>query len=112
MITEDEKESEILNNHFIDAVKNLDIENFCNVNPEEIQSGDVSAKIDSILENYKLHPSIVMIKNKVKIDKKFSFEDTNEDMMYEAVKYLNPKKVSDIPVKMLIGTNDIISLHK
>ena len=109
MITNDEKVSEILNNHFIDAVKNLDIENFCNVNPEEIQSGDVSAKIDSILENYKLHPSIVMIKNKVKIDKKFSFEDTNEDMMYEAVKYLNPKKVSDIPVKCLLAQMTSVS---
>ena len=52
-----------------------------------------------------------MIKNKVKIEETFSFDDTDQDGMYLAVKSLNPKKVSDIPVKMLIGTNDIISKY-
>ena len=91
MITNQDKVSEIMNNYFIDAVQNLDIDKFCCVDSEEIQSGNIDAQIDSILKNYKLHPSIVMIKNKVKIEEKFSFIDTDQDRMYEAIKSLNTK---------------------
>ena len=69
VITDDQRVADILNDYFIDAVKNLDIEKFycedvvvdSNESPEE--------KIERILMQYRSHPSIVMIKNKVKIEK-------------------------------------------
>ena len=97
-----------MNNYFIEAVQNLDIEEF-NCDTEHDTQLDV---IDDILEKYKLHPSILKIKANVKTEIKFKFRDTTVDEIYLQIKVLDPKKScmeNDIPLKILIEINDIAS---
>ena len=112
VVIEKEKVAEILNNYFIEAVQNLEIEKFASESVQEIQSENIDEVIKNIIERYKSHPSIVKIKENVKIEQKFRFEDTTEKETYTKIKTLDPKKAfmeNDIPPKILIGTNDIIS---
>ena len=110
-ITDNGEVAEILNSYFIEAVENLEIERF---NPSEkiVQSDDTDDVINSIIKKYESHPSILKIKENVKVENKFEFKDITEDDMYSKIRSLDPKKASienDIPAKILIGTNDIIS---
>ena len=85
---------------------------FVSGSDSEVQSENTDEVIENILEKYKTHPSILKIKENVKVEKKFKFNDTTEDDIYSKIKSLNPKKAcmeNDIPAKVLIGTNDIIS---
>ena len=111
VVTDEQKVAELLNDYFIDAVQNLEIDTFYRKeiveDPEESQND----KISRILKQYESHPSIVMIKNKIKITKKFKFEDINEDDMFKRIASLDPKKATnanDIPKDVLLGTNDIV----
>ena len=110
--TDNTEVAEILNNYFIEAVQNLEIERFVpddddlTFYPEKID--DV---IDVIVEKYKSHPSILKIKENVQLETKFEFRDTTEDDIFTRIKTLDPKKASiknDIPVKVLLGSNDIV----
>ena len=92
IISEEGKVAEILNNYYVDAVPNLGIEKSYVENVPERQGGKLEDKIDSILDQYKSHPSIVMIKNKVKVTSKFKFKDTNADSMYRKIISLDSKK--------------------
>ena len=111
IISDEQKVAEILNDYFIDAVQNLDIEKFYCIEDDK-NDGNLSPeeKIDQILKRYEFHPSIVMIKSKVNITQKFKFENIDKDQMYEKIKSLDPKKGSseDIPTDILIGSNDIV----
>ena len=111
-VTSDKTEvAEILNNYFIDAVQNLEIEKF-NLDNNLIGFNNIDEKIDDIIEKYQSHPSILKIKENVKLDTKFKFSDITEDEVYSEIRALNIKKASmenDIPAKILIGTNDIVS---
>ena len=111
IISDEQKVAEILNDYFIDAVQNLDIEKFYCIEDDK-NDGNLSPeeKIDRILKRYEFHPSIVMIKSKVNITQKFKFENIDKDQMYEKIKSLDPKKGSseDIPTDILIGSNDIV----
>ena len=52
------------------------------------------------------------IKENIVVDNKFKFDAATEDEIYSKLKSLDPKKAymeRDIPAKVLIGTNDIIS---
>ena len=115
LITDKTEVAEILNNYFIEAVSNLEIEKFYNEKDEaENTPKGIDEVIDSILDKYKTHPSILKIKENVTVDKKFKFTETTEDETYSKVKSLDTKKAStenDIPATMLIGTNDIISKY-
>ena len=110
--------AEILNNYFIEAVQNLEIEKFFSEGENNLESENESQTKDSrdvinnIIDKYKLHPSILLIKENVNIENSFKFSDSTEDEIYSKIKRLNPKKASmenDIPAKTLIGCNDIIS---
>ena len=114
ILTSDSNEvAEKLNNYFIDAVENLEIEQF--ISEENIEpSEDADEHINNVIEKYKSHPSILKIKENVKFETKFEFNDINEDKIYDRVKTLDPKKASiqnDIPTKILIGSNDIVSSY-
>ena len=53
-----------------------------------------------------------MIKDKVKVDKKFSFREATTDEIYSHIKRLDPKTATvkdDISIKHMLGCNDIIS---
>ena len=99
-----------LSNYFIEAVQNIETEKFNFGGEQEIQTESTDEVIEKILEKYKTHPSILKIKENVKVENKFKFNDTTEDDIYSKIKSLNPKKTcmeNDIPAKTLIGSNDI-----
>ena len=67
-------------------------------------------KIDVILESYKSHPSIVMIK--VNVTTKFKFKDTTADEMYRKMILLDSKKATPdghVSVELLKCIGDIIA---
>ena len=114
VVTEKNEVAEILNNYFIEAVQKLDIEKFTYEGKHESHSENIDDLIDKIISKYKLHPSILKIKEHIEVKNKFKFEDTTEDEIFLKIKSLDPKKAcmqNDIPAKTLIGTNDIISNH-
>ena len=111
IISEEGKVAEILNNYYVDAVPNLGIEKSYVENVPERKGEKLEDKIDSILNQYKSHPSIVMINNKVKVTSKFKFRDTNADEMYRRIISLDSKKAvpaGDVSVDVLKCTADII----
>ena len=93
LITDNVKVAETLNNYFIEAVQNLDIEKCDLEEVEEITSENTDKIIESILGKYKTHPSVLMIKKNVKVEQMFTFEDTTEDEIYTRIKSLDPKKL-------------------
>ena len=122
IVTTDKTEvAEILNNYFVEAVQNLEIEKFSSdidysleesKNETEILSKPDA--IDSIIDKYKLHPSILLIKENVKFENGFNFKNCTEDEIYSKIQKIDPKKAcmeNDIPAKILIGCNDIVSSH-
>ena len=107
--TSDKKEvAEKLNNFFIDAVDNLDIE------PYLPDHNPPTENIQDIIIKYENHPSIKKIKENMKDENKFSFKDTTSQDFETQIQNLDTKKSmleNDIPSKMLVKTNDIISNH-
>ena len=101
----------IRDSYYVDAVPNLGIEKSYVEKVPERQGGKLEDKIDYILDQYKSHPSIVMIKNKVKVTSKFKFRDTNADEMYRKMISLYSKKAvpeGDVSLNVLKCTADII----
>ena len=97
-------------------MQNLEIEKFSD-DENEIQCSDMEVSddvINNIIEKYKLHPSILKIRENVKVENKFEFTDITEDEIYSKINSLDPKKActeNDIPIKVLLGTNDIVSSY-
>ena len=111
ILSDSEQVAEILNNYFIESVKNLEIQHFCEDGVQDGESENIEV-IKNIIDKYKSHPSIVKIKENVTIISKFQFQDTTEDEIYKKINSLDTKKAckeGDIPAKMLKGTNDIVS---
>ena len=117
IISKDREVAEKLNSFFIDAVKNLEIEPFVEIDSEnvdttqETDTEDIS-DIDNILRRYKDHPSIQKIRENVRIEDEFKFMDSTADDFYSEIRNLDQKKAgveNDIPVKILMGSNDIAS---
>ena len=107
IVSDKKKVAEILNNYFMDSVENLEVERFL---PDTVDEN--LDDIDKIVRQFQNHPSIVKIKENMKVDKTFEFKDINEDKMFKIIKSLDEKKASmkgDIPTKMLLATNDIIT---
>ena len=69
--------------------------------------------IDDIIQRYELHPSIVMIKNKVNLSGTFKFKPISQEKMHKMIMALDPKKGSndDIPVKILKATSTLSSRY-
>jgi exonuclease III len=94
IISDDQKVAEILNNNFVDAVENLKIEKSV-VKEKSINQGlNMQQKIDAILDDYKSHPSIVMINHKLRVTTKFKFQKTTAEKMYDRILALNSKKAT------------------
>ena len=125
VISEKREVAEKLNNYFIEAVANLDIEqftsNFNDVVSEHyditlVNNGNnehiIDLNIDNIVKRYQSHPSIKKIKENLKLDSKFEFCDVTTDEIYKEINALDPKKASvenDIPCKLLKESNGLVS---
>ena len=104
IISKNEEVAEKLNNFFIKAVENLEIEPFADNDTE-------TEDIDDIIRKYLTHPSILKIKEHVNIEHKFTFSKTTSNDMITEIGKLDPGKActeNDIPTKILIESQDIV----
>ena len=68
--------------------------------------------IANIIVKFKNHPSILTIKEKVKIEKRFSFRPVDESVICDKIDSLDKRKpttYNNIPTKILVDNKDIIS---
>ena len=107
IISDEHKVAETLNCYFINAVQNLNIEKFYTIEDRNENNKSPDDEIDDILKRYKLHPSVIMIKSKVKVTKTFKFEAIDKEKMHKMIMSLNSKKGSndDIPPDILKSTS-------
>ena len=108
MISDKKEVAEILNNHFMDSVENLEVERYLPNIAIDANLDD----IDRIVSQFKDHPSILRIKENVEIKQTFKFKDIDEDKMFKIISSLDPKKAcmkGDLPTKILLATNDILT---
>ena len=96
IISDNKKTTEIFNDHFTNIVKKLNIPdiNFKNqsVNPSIISTDP----IDSIIQTYDKHPSILKIRGYIDQTKIFSFHKVNITQMEMEINQLNPKKAPGV----------------
>ena len=111
VISNEQEVAESLNSYFINAVQNLEIEKFYTVEDSSNNIETSDDDIDEVIKRYKLHPSVVMIKNKVEITEKFKFQSINNEKMHEIIMSLDPNKGSndDIPPKILKASSVLTS---
>ena len=73
--TKEEEVAEKLNNFFIDAVGNLEIESFTTIKTND----ESSENIQEIVKMYASHPSALKIKENLKIVEQFNFNNISSD---------------------------------
>ena len=100
--------AEKLNNFFIDAVDNLNIEHFLPKNNEDT----INKNTGNITGSYISHPSILKIKEHINVKNMFSFDNITALDIQKAILELIPKsssKEDDIPVNIILETKELIS---
>ena len=108
IISEDAEVAKQFNNYFSNVVSKLNIKGFETdfiFNPE-------NDTISNIIKKYNSHPSILKIKENVKIETKFHFENISESEIRKKIALLNKKKpttFNNIPTRILVENSDIIS---
>ena len=107
LIQNDDKVAETLNTFFKNAVSTLDInENSYIVNNE---SSTILDPVERDIKNYEIHPSMLLIKNKIRNQKSFKFEAISVSDIGKEIKTINPKKPTpsgNIPAKILKLTSN------
>ena len=117
VISDKAEVAEKLNTFFIEVVENLEIEEFLpdnNDDHESVMPQKVEERIDFIIKKYDSHPSILKIKENVKLEERFNFCDVTQAGIQKEINALNLKKASvenDIPAKLLKENSDILSPH-
>ena len=97
--------AEKLNNFFIESIENLDIEPYTE---EIINETNNIIIVKKIVRKFSHHPSILRIKDYVKITHKFSFKTTLDHEFQTQINTLDPKKAAvenDIPAKIIMETS-------
>ena len=97
IISENNKIAKTFNTYFESVTDSLNLFEWIG---ESINSND---KIEKILFKFSKHPSTLKIKQKVKINRKFSFQSVSEDTVKNVVKSLPSDKATagEIPVDIL-----------
>ena len=115
VICDDKEIAETFNNFFGRTVKSLGIvENKFLLNKNHKNNGlySVKERIDDTISMFETHPSIISIKNTVKVDGLFSFTTISVEDMEKEIQNLNPKKAGtfmDIPTKQLKEVSSVVS---
>ena len=107
VISDDKVIAECLNSHFVNITDSLGLD------PSFKDDGiDVSLenKVDIATEKYKNHPSIVAIKSKVQIEKKFEFSNVNSLNVMIKIEALDNSKSNsgNIPTKIIQEAKEVI----
>ena len=109
--SEDKSNAEILNSFFSNAVKNLKIPEFNDINP--LAENIPHPAFKAILK-YKNHSSIMAIKNARRNGLGFYFGEVSVGDICKELRRLNPRKAAqntDIPIKILKENADIFSSY-
>ena len=109
IISNDREVADTFNLYFTSVVKNLDIEGFKTYDYSYVPE---IGYISNIIEKFKHHPSIIRIKEKVKIDESFHFSPVNESVINHTIESLDirkPTTYNNIPTSILVDNKDIIS---
>ena len=94
VISENSAVAEKLNNYFIDVIENLEIEHYNEIMDNEyIGSNNERKEIETIITKYKNHPSILKIKDNIKITEKFTFSKPTSNELDVHLISLDPKKL-------------------
>ena len=99
--SEDKSNAEIPNSFFSNAVKNLKIPEFNDINT---LAENIPHPVFKAIPKYKNHPSIIAIKNARRNGLGFYFSEVSVDDICKELKRLNPRKAAqntDIPIKIL-----------
>ena len=111
IFSEEKQVAENLNSFFINTVKNLNIGGYNGTN-DFIEHEGVSP-IVKLKHKFKNHPSILKIKEKIKItsNDSFSFDIMDINDVKDKINTLNEKSCSpnDIPAKILKASCDVVS---
>ena len=92
LIQNDDKIAETLNTFFKNALSSLDInENSYIVNNE---SNTVLDPVERAIKKYEIHPSILLVKNKIGNEKFFKFEAISVSDIEKEIKTISAKKVT------------------
>ena len=107
LIQNDQKMANELNTFFKDTVSNLEM----NENPNIINqvSDDILGPVEKCINKNKFHPSILLIKNRIKIQNLFLFHALERNNMMRELLKNHPKKVTagnSIPSKTLKPSAD------
>ena len=100
IISENKEIAEIMNDYFVNITKELNIpeETLCDVDSL------IRDPIDTIIQTYSEHPSILKIKESVNFSKNFRFDELNQSQIEDEILSLNSKKATgadSIPPKIL-----------
>ena len=112
IVSDREEIANTLNNFFVEAVANLEIESYRPAVTNNVENETNVDHIDNIIKKYELHPSILKIKENIISDHTFSFMDVTTIDFQNEISQLDPKKAGlddDIPVKILKMSSDINS---
>ena len=104
VISDDQSIANKFSNFYASVVENLGIEN------ENMKLNDED--IETVVENFKNHPSILKIKEHYNSDSKFSFSPVNVTDVLKEIDALDASKAHqerDIPVKILKKNRDIFA---
>ena len=110
IFSNNEEVAKKLNDFFIHAVEDLNIEKFC----PTLNDNSNYITLEETIEKYNYHPSILMIKEYVKVENLFTFVDTTSNVVISEIGKLDTTKAgveNDIPTKILNDTKDIVGKH-
>ena len=111
IISDDQEIAEIFNAYFANIVVNLDIADFVTCDYSYDPELDYIA---NIIVKFKNHPSILTIKERVKIEKCFSFRPVDESVICDKIVLLNKRKpttYNNIPTRILVDNIDYFSFY-
>ena len=109
IISDDIAIADTFNSYFSTIVENLDIDGFSTFDYSYDPNRDY---ISNIIVKFEKHPSVVKIKENVKIQHKFHFEPVTEYMILKNIESLDTRKpttYNNIPSKIIVENKDIFS---
>ena len=110
IISNDQAIAETFNSYFSNIVESLDIEGFVTHNYYSYKPE--LDYISNILGKFQNHPSIIKIKENVKIKQLFHFESVDESIIDDKIDALDKRKpttYNNIPTRVLVENKDIVS---
>ena len=109
LISDDKVLADTFNTYFTNIVKNLDIKGFTTYDFSYNPNIDY---ISNIINKFKNHPSILMIKKNIRTDEPFNITPVNAETIEKRISSLDKKKstpLNNIPTNIIVDNKDIFS---